>query len=404
MFKGSTYCRKWIHVLTDEDGTPIKDKKGNPKVENRKAWGIRYSVNAGTLIRKIVADTKDAAQTELDRLREDHKKRLLGVAEGKTLNDLAPLFLAHKEKLGLVMEPFHSRLSSLFPFFGARPLEEIDAEAIDRYIAQRKAEYKSQPCDGHAPGTRCAECSQRILPATINRDLGVLHNMLRLAVRKWKWLRQEPYFEKLPESGSRKLELSEAEEAATLPNCSPELTALIEAAIQTGMRQGELLSLTWGQVDLGNRTLDFEPTKRGRKRLVPIAEPLYYTLVRLRDVQARSGRLSPANRVFLRPDGTPWSKWTVETHFAKALAEAGITTPLVWHDVRHTTASRMKRGGVHETEIQRLLGHKTAAMTDRYITVEVEQLRAAVAVLSKSSPNLTQEREVSESLSGNLLN
>jgi integrase len=170
------------------------------------------------------------------------------------------------------------------------------------------------------------------------------------------------------------------------------------------MRQGELLSLTWDQVDLGNRTLDFEPTKRGRKRLVPIAEPLYYTLVRLRDAQARSGRLAPTNRVFLRPDGKPWSKWTVETQFAKALAKAEITTPLVWHDRRHTTASRMKRGGVHETEIQRLLGHKTAAMTDRYINVEVEQLRAAVAVLSKPSTNKTQERQVSGSLSGNSLN
>jgi integrase len=386
MFKGSVYCRKWEH----------EGKK-------RKAWGIRYSVNGGPVKREIVAGTREAAQTELDKKREDYQRRLLGVAEGKTLKDLLPLFLTHKENQEKDMETLHSRLNNLLPFFGAFPLEDIDAEAIDRYVARRKAEYKVQPCKGHAPGERCGECDQRITTATINRDISVLRSMLRLAVRKWKWLRQEPYFEKLPESGPRDFELTEAEEVAVLPNCSPELTAIIGAAIHTGMRQGEILSLTWGQVDLSNRTLDFEPTKRGRKRLVPIAEPLYYTLVRLRDVQARSGRLKPTARVFLRPDGLPWTPYTLLTHYQKALAAAGITTPLTWHDLRHTTASRMKRGGVHETEIQRLLGHKTLSMTDRYINVEVEQLRAAVAVLSKPSTKEAQECEVSEILVGNSL-
>ena len=62
--------------------------------------------------------------------------------------------------------------------------------------------------------------------------------MLRLAVRKWKWLRQEPDFQELPEPGPRELELSEAEEAAVRPKCSPELLAIMEASIHTGMREG----------------------------------------------------------------------------------------------------------------------------------------------------------------------
>ena len=77
MFKGAIYCRRWTY----------EGKK-------HRAWGIRYSVNGGTPIRKIVADSKEAAQAELDRLREDHKNRLLGVAEGKTLQDLLLLYLA----------------------------------------------------------------------------------------------------------------------------------------------------------------------------------------------------------------------------------------------------------------------------------------------------------------------
>ena len=119
------------------------------------------------------------------------------------------------------------------------------------------------------------------------------------------------------------------------------------------------------------------------------------------------------DRVFLRAGGRPWNKWAVENRFAHAVTAADIA-PIRFHDLRHTIASRLKRAGIHETEIQRLLGHKTLAMTDRYINVKVEQLRAALAVLPNPSireaqdffpsTNMTQEREVSESLSGNSLN
>jgi site-specific recombinase XerD len=103
------------------------------------------------------------------------------------------------------------------------------------------------------------------------------------------------------------------------------------------------------------------------------------------------GRTGPGetDRVFSRPDGEFWSKGAVEHHFGKTLAAAGITKPLVSHDLRHTFASRLKRRGVHETQIQRLLGYKTLVMTDRYIIVEVEQMRAAVASLA-SRKNATQ--------------
>ena len=395
-FKGSVYCRRWTH-----------------EGKTRKAWGIRWSVNGGPVKREIVADTKEAAKGELDKKRDDYQRRLLGVEEGKTLNDLAPLFLAHKANQGRAMEPIRFRVNSnLLPCFGTLPLEDIDAEAVDRYIQERKGEYVKRPCKSHdGQGKRCSKCDKRIASATINRDLAVLRHMLRLAVRKWRWLRQEPYIELLPEGGPRERELTEAEEAKLLPACPADFRPLVQTALLTGMRMGELLALAWQQVDLINRTLDFPPTKRGRKRLLPIAEPLYYVLERLKAGREASGGPKPADRVFLRTDGRPWNKWAVENRFGRAVAAAKIA-PIRFHDLRHTIASRLKRAGVHETEIQRLLGHKTLSMTDRYINVEVEQLRAALAVLPSTtdaqgffpSTNMTQEREASESLSGNLMN
>ncbi len=87
MFKGSTYCRRWVY----------QGKK-------RKAWGVRYSVN-GKATRKIVADTKEGALAELERLKEDYKRRMLGVAEGKTLRELAVPFLEHKSEISRRWRP-----------------------------------------------------------------------------------------------------------------------------------------------------------------------------------------------------------------------------------------------------------------------------------------------------------
>ncbi len=356
MFKGSVYSRKWTY----------QGKK-------RKAWGIRYSVNGGAITRKIVSDTKDGAQAELDRIKEDHKNRLLGVAEGKTLADLVPLYLPHKEYQGREMDTIRARLNNLLPVFGTLALDTIDAEAIDGYIQARKA--------------------AGVENATINRDLSALRNMLRLAVRKWKWLRQEPYFEDLPEHGAREYELSEADQAPLLEACSPELRDLILAAIYTGMRQGELIKLTWAQVNLTDRVIDFEPTKRGRKRLMPIGEPLYYILGRMRATRQSRGRGAPVDPVFLRPGGAPWSKTTVERHFARAMRAAHIETPLVFHDLRHTIASRLIRKGANDLEVQRLLGHTSVQTTHGYIHTETEDLRRVVNLLANPSTRDAQERD-----------
>ena len=366
MFRGVVYVRRWIY----------QGKK-------RKAWAIDYRVDGGKRIRKTVADTREGAQAELDRLRDDHLHRRLGVAEGKTLADLAPPFLAHKESQGRAVELIRLRVErNLLRHFGRMALEEIGAEAIDGYIKKRKEEGVEN--------------------ATVNRDLAVLRHMLRLAVRKWKWLRQEPYIEMLPENGPRELELTEEEEARLKPVCSPAFWALVQGAIFTGMRQGELIGLTWAQVDLAGRALDFAPTKRGKKRLVPIAEPLYYVLARLRHERSAAGGPATADRVFLRESGRPWKKDAVQARLAGALKAAEIETPLRFHDLRHTCSSRLKRLGVDEMEIQELLGHKSLKTTRGYIHIRTEQLRRAVNLLAPGT-RMTQETDPELTPAHNLL-
>lgn len=350
MFKGSVYCRRWTY-----DG------------KKRKAWGIRYSVNEGPIVRQIVADTKEGAQAELDKKREDYQQRLLGVSEGKTLKDLAPLYLDYQRAKERDLQTIEARLKNLLGFFGDTLLEEIE-ERADKYILERRngTDKKAGASNG-----------------TINREIAVLNHMLHLACRKFKMLRHQPFIERVEEAGPRERELSEAEEAKLLPACGQDLRDLIEAGLRTGMREGELIRLTRAQVDLAERLINFPPTKKGQKRLMPINERLYYILAR------RCARLSPADLVF-SIDSRPWQRWHIRNRLKVAARKAGVVN-FRFHDLRHTAASRLRRSGADMEDIERVLGHKNIKTTRGYVHYEAEQLRPTLALLDQQSTNLTQE-------------
>jgi len=129
MFKGAVYPHRWTY----------NGKK-------RKAWGIRYRIDDGPLVRKIVADTKDGAEEELDTVREQYREQQRntqsGLADGKTFADLTTPFLAFKEQLGREMGTIRSKVNNLRPHFGTMLLRQIDAAAIDGYVTARCTQYK----------------------------------------------------------------------------------------------------------------------------------------------------------------------------------------------------------------------------------------------------------------------
>ena len=359
MFKGSVYCRKWIH----------EGKK-------RKAWGIRYSANGGPAKREIVADTKEGAQAELDKKREDYQERLLGVAEGKTLQDLAPLYRDYQRAKERDMCTVEARLKNLLAYFGDTPLEDIEERSDGYVLARRKA---------------------GVVNGTINREIAALNHMLHLAWRRFKMLRHRPFIERLTEAGPRERELSEAEEAKLLPVCGQDLRDLIEAALMTGMREGELIRLRRGQVDLAERLINFPPTKKGLRRLMPVNERLYYLLCR------RYAGLSPEDLLFSLVS-KPWQRWHIRNRLQVAIRKAGIPA-MRFHDLRHTAASRLRRAGADMDHIRKVLGHRGIQTTQGYVHYEADQLRPVLALLDtfKASTNVTQEGMPVLTTSANLL-
>lgn len=347
MFKGAVYRRRWIH---------------NGKRHN--AWGVRYSLN-GQIVRKVVANTKERAQAELNKLKEDYQRRMLGIDEGKTLRDLAKLFKEHKRAQQRDMPTLEARLKNLLGYFGDTSLETVE-EGIDGYILSRREAGVSN--------------------GTVNREIAVLRHMLRLGVRKFRLLRHEPYIESLQEDGARDRELAEAEEGKLLRECRQDLRDLLEAALLIGKRQGLLIRLTVGQVDLGSRVITFPPHKKGPKGIMPINERLYHILAR----RINGGRLSPTDLVFSNGCRS-WERWHIRNQLKAAMRRAGIEN-FRFHDCRHTTASRLRRRGADLDHIRRVLGHRGIKTTEGYVHYEAEQLRPILTLLE--STNVTQDGQL----------
>jgi integrase len=132
-------------------------------------------------------------------------------------------------------------------------------------------------------------------------------------------------------------------------------------AINTGLRRGELLGLTWERVDLSRGVIRLELTKSGKRREVPLNDDSYRALVNLTP--------KTAGRVF--------STKSLRKAYENAVVAAKVDDAN-FHTLRHTFASWAVMRGVSLKELQELLGHSTLTMTLRYAHLAPERLRTAV--------------------------
>ena len=127
--------------------------------------------------------------------------------------------------------------------------------------------------------TKCARTGREYSAASINRPLAALRHLLQLAhEQQWATLTAVPKIrlEEEPEGRIRWLEPDE--ETRLLEACrkskNRELVAVVTVALETGLRRGELLGLTWDRVDLSRGVIRLEVTKSGRRRELPALQKI----------------------------------------------------------------------------------------------------------------------------------
>jgi integrase len=228
--------------------------------------------------------------------------------------------------------------------------------------------------------------SEGIKPATVNRELATMKKAFNLAVKEWEWVRDNPVLrvsmEK--EENQRDRWLTFEEEEKLLKVCPDWLRELVIFALNTGMRLGEIISLEWKGVDLFRKTITIFKSKNKELRTIPINGVVFEMLKNKSRVKSIK-----TNLVFYTPSHTMYLKTSIDHAFKKALKKAGIED-FRWHDLRHTFATRLIQAGVDFYKVQKLLGHKTPLMTQRYAHHYPESLRDAVEVLDKYVTNLSQ--------------
>ena len=160
-----------------------------------------------------------------------------------------------------------------------------------------------------------------------------------------------------------------------LENSHEWLRDIIHFNLHTGLRQDELLSLTWDRVDVFRKTILIKDTKNGKPRTIPLNK----TALGILESKARV--LSIRSKiVFHSNSGTKIDKHNLRRAFVIAMKKAGIED-FTYHGLRHTFATRLAQSGVDLYKISKLLGHKDIKTTQRYAHHCPESLRDGVEVL-----------------------
>ena len=241
------------------------------------------------------------------------------------------------------------------------------------------------------------ELVKSLKPASVNCHLQILRAAYNRALRAEK-ISRYPFRQVrlLKPNNIRVRYLSDEEEERLLFSLPEYLRPLVRVAIHTGLRRGELLSLRWDDLDLNNGVLHVRRAKPGEGRRLPLDSIALKILSRLRHERSEPVDHQPSikNRyVFCAPHGGFLQN--LQREWTPAVSKAGIED-FHFHDLRHTFASRLVMAGVDLYTVQTLLGHKSAAMVQRYAHLSPEHLRKAVEKLvTPASPRVSSIEEKS---------
>ncbi|MCX8021482.1 MAG: tyrosine-type recombinase/integrase [Syntrophorhabdaceae bacterium] len=239
-----------------------------------------------------------------------------------------------------------------------RYLNEVTPDQISTYMHNRKNEGASN--------------------ATINREFAMLSKAFNLAFKEWEWVKENPCsrIQKFQENNLIDRWLTVEEEKALLEHAKDYLNGnlkdIIIFALNTGMREGEIINLKWEDVDFDRHAIVVKNTKTRVPRTVPANNTVIELLSRRR--QGRGGYVFSTSR------GTKIGARNLLRSFYGALKKAGITS-FRFHDLRHTFATRLVQGGVDLYTVSKLLGHSQVTTAQRYAHHSPESLRPSVLML-----------------------
>lgn len=190
---------------------------------------------------------------------------------------------------------------------------------------------------------------REVAPGSVNREMVLLSAVLGVARKEWGLLQVNPMRDvrKPAKPPPRDRIVTDAELERLAMCAGPDLTKSTARAfhaflfaIETGMRAGEIIGLTWDRIDLENRTAHLPLTKNGTARSVPLSSEAVRLLQSLPDASPVFG---------LRSDNLDvlWRR----------IRDQALVSDLTFHDSRHTAITRLARK-LDVLDLARMVGHK----------------------------------------------
>ena len=294
---------------------------------------------------------------------------------------VSDLFSEVLKYVGATLEPgtfaiYRTTFAHFSSSAGNPPLPSLTPRNIDKYKIERLA---------------------AVAPATVNIELRTLKSAFRMGIR-WNMLLRSPLegvsLARVPE---REPAFYGREEFQRLLDTirEPWLRDVVLFAAVTGMRQGEILSLRWDQVDFRARVVRLRSsasfkTKTGKRRSVPLGDTAIQVL--------RAREASHGSEIVFTLRGRPLMRRWVTTKLRRYVREIGLDRRLNFHSLRTSFASWLALDGVSIYQISKLLGHSDVKITqENYAHLEPAELHDVVDRITFpfSRPPLNNTKEKS---------
>lgn len=327
------------------------------------------------------------------KIREECQHRMYGIAPKKskampTLREFgeetfrSELRMRHSDQEGtLDFYLYNFEELCKFKLLGNQNLDEISEDAIQKFTAH------------------CAE-KLKLSKSTINRRLATLRKAMRLAM-KLHVIKGVPSFSMFREPPSRDYVLPRGtEEEFYLNHCPKHLHEFALLSLESGMRLGECLRLKWADVFFEAAGVGARPYIhcRGKKsryadRKIPMSSRLLDHLKKMEQDKVSDWVLTR-----VRDRSKPASKHTLETAHEIVREKYKLYPSFVLHSLRHTMATRLGESGASGFAIQKVLGHSTIIMSQRYIHPTAGEIDRAFEMMDGQAKPLTPTAGVEQLL------
>jgi integrase len=202
-------------------------------------------------------------------------------------------------------------------------------------------------------------------PDIVRRELGILQHMFNIARMEWGMpIPTNPLqlIKKPSPSKPRERRLSDTEFELLMSSIAETrnkfLKPIIQFALATAMRRGEMLMARWGDINWNNRTIFIEEAKNGWSRTIPLSSE---ALDILNLVPKAEDRIFPTTAMAIQ---LAWQRLT---------KRAGIED-LHFHDLRHEAISRFFEMGLSIPEVALISGHRDVRQLFRYTHLRAEDV------------------------------